>query len=203
VILTNRTPWDDARVEQELRAFTAAVGHFPTSGDLRAAGRNDLMCATTKRGGLLAWSKRLGLDRRRSTCDFAWEGEEAFAAACIARGIEAVRLTAENVKAPYDLLLDGVLRADVKSARLARHDGERTAWHYRVAKHVPADVLALWQAETGDVVLLPWWVGPVTNISIIPGAGKYAAYLNAWPLLRRMIDLRKSERAAPGAAAVA
>jgi hypothetical protein len=59
---SRRSRWfDDVVVEEELRAFTKGMTHFPTHHHFDAAGRGDLRCAVTDFGGTPYWAKRLGL----------------------------------------------------------------------------------------------------------------------------------------------
>lgn len=53
--------WTDAKLETELRAFTAGRTTFPTRREFDSASRADLRCAVANRGGAVPWAARLGL----------------------------------------------------------------------------------------------------------------------------------------------
>lgn len=187
--------WTDERIDTELRRVTGALGSFPSAAELRQLGMNDLCCAVTKAGGLIAWADRLGLARKHSDSDTGWDGERSVQALFTERNIECVRC--HEVKSPYDLLAAGVLRIDVKSARYAAYksDGCTSAgWFFRLGKHVQADLVILYMLDEGTFYALPWWVCPSGNITVSVGGGKYAPYADDWPLIERMIRTRTNER---------
>src|SRR5690242_3671320 len=107
-----RTQWTDELIEKDLREMSANLGHFPSALDMRQLKRNDLACIVSKRGGFLHWSERIGVARRESDSDFGWQGEEAFCVLLRAQGIKAERQ--QDVKSPFDILTDDIMRVDVK-----------------------------------------------------------------------------------------
>jgi hypothetical protein len=192
--------WTPDRIESELRGVVVALGSFPTTAELRGAGRNDLACAVAKSGGMIEWASRLGLDRKPSDSDFGWEGEKAFVELCTAQGLTAVR--SEGVKAPWDITIDGALRIDVKAARwhLYRQTG---GWHFRIGKRPQADVVVLYQADRGDFYGVPWWACPATNITLMESGGKYLPFKNNWDRIKGMLETRQAEMTQAAFAAVA
>lgn len=189
--------WSDELVETELRRITGALGWFPSASDLTGMGMNSLLCAVTRRGGLLAWSDRLRLARRHSDSDTGWEGEIAVRDLFVREGIPCER--SDAVKAPFDLLADGVLRVDVKAARYAEYRSPKAGttsrgWFYRLGKIPQADLILLYQLDAGTFYGLPWWECPTGNVVISPGQSKYARFLNDWPLVREMIARLKEDR---------
>jgi len=182
--------WCDAKVEEELRTVAAQLGSFPTASELRSMGRNDLTCAVTKFGGLIYWAERLGMQRKHSDSDTGWNGEKAFQAMVESQGMACERSTA--VKAPYDLLIESVVRIDVKTASFASY-GQSTGWFYRLGKAVQADLVVFYQPDTGDFYAVPWHQCPTGNVTLSRGGGKYASYLNNWALIRQLVASRKAE----------
>lgn len=61
-----RRHWTDEAVEAELRLLCEALGHFPSSSELRSMGRNDLAVQVSRRRGFVYWSGRVGTPRRES-----------------------------------------------------------------------------------------------------------------------------------------
>ena len=97
------------------------------------------------------------------------------------------------MKAPFDLLIDDVLRVDVKAARLCCYEHCR-GWFYRIGKHVQSDLILLWQLDTVNFYVIPWFECPRTNVTISEGGGKYARFQNNTEIIRCMLSLRKQER---------
>lgn len=179
-------------IEAELRGIAANLGSFPSSSELRELRRNDLACAVSKSGGFLQWSDRIGVPRKFSDSDFGWAGEVAFCDLCAAENLNAER--SSGLRWPWDLIIGGALRCDVKSANYAEY-GACRGWFYRVAKSPQADLIVLYQADTGDFFAIPWWVCPTTNVTISRDGGKYAAFKNDWSLVKRMLGVRLAEQA--------
>jgi|GEM_PF-2495214 len=188
--------WSETAIENDLRLIANAVGHFPSCRELAEMGRGDLANQVSKRGGFLNWSKRIGIGRQTSESDVGWEGEEAAASRLESLGFSVVRR--DGVKCPFDLLVDNVLRVDVKAARFCRY-GYCSGWFYRSGKHPQSDVILLWQLDTQNFYVLPWFRCPTTNITVSQDGGKYAPYRNNVALIREMVALRKVERDAHSA----
>lgn len=179
-------------IAEELVTIGKQIGKMPSVSYLRETGRNGLMCAITRRGGFLKWSERLGLNRSTSDSDTGWEGEK-MVESILARHLLPVSKPGA-VKSPYDLLVDGCLRVDVKSARFAEY-GYSKGWFYRIGKWPQADVIALLKLDTGDVYWLPWWVCPTTNITITPTGNRYTGFLNRIEVVQSLVNQRKAEMA--------
>jgi hypothetical protein len=89
----------------------------------------------------------------------------------------------------------------VKSARAASYGqhAHYSAYYYRIGKHPQADLMALYQIDTGHFYGIPWWEVPTGNITIAAsGAGKYERFRDNWPLVRQMIGVRMVERVTHG-----
>jgi hypothetical protein len=154
------------------------------------------MCAATRSGGLLAWSKKLGISRlANSDSDKGWAGERIVATRLMQRGYRVDKPQA--VKHPYDLLVDGILRVDVKTANLATYrtpgGGRCTGWFYRIGKVPTTDLVALLQKDIGNIYFIPWDACPHGNITITEN-GKYSEYRNRFGIVRSYVDALKQLR---------
>jgi hypothetical protein len=189
-MIATRKQWDDDRVKGAIHTVVAALGRFPSNSDLAEIGRGDLANQIRRRGGVLHWAERLGMQRQASDSDTGWRGEEAAATYLTEAGFKVT--CRSGVKCPYDLLIDDCLRIDVKSARLACYH-RCQGWFYRIGKYVQADVILLWQLDTGDFYALPWFVCPASSVTIAPTGGKYRAFRNNVTLIREMAAMRQKE----------
>jgi hypothetical protein len=193
-----RMKWDDETIADAIRGIAGKTGYFPSCGALRDMGRNDLACAISKSGGFTQWALRLGVPRKQSDSDFGWDGEMRVQGMFLSRLFACVR--SSGVRAPYDLLVNGILRVDVKTANYAEYPPCR-GWFYRVGKIPSSDIVFLYQMDTGDFYALPWWECPTTNVTIARNGGKYVNRKNNWPLLSEMVAARTVERDRESAAA--
>ena len=193
---STRQTWDDAKVADELRLVVDTLGHFPSSTELREMGRNDLACQISRRGGFVHWSERLGVSRQHSDSDTGWIGE-AMAAVYLREAGFAVSWRS-TVKWPFDLLVDDVLRLDVKAARRKQYD-LADGWFFRIGKVPQADLIFLWRLDVQDFFAIPWFACPNTSITISQSGGKYRRFHRNVGLIREMRDLRLNERHRVGA----
>ena len=168
------------------------TGKMPTNTFLRETSQNDLACQIVRHGGFAAWAERLGLKREHSDSDTGWTGEIEVQKALEAAGFKVERPTA--VRWPFDLLVDEVVRVDVKSTRFTKY-GPCAGWFYRVGKAPQADLLAFHQLDTGTTYWIPWNIAPHSNVTISKDGGKWANYRNATGILSKMVETRKLEAA--------
>jgi hypothetical protein len=187
-----RREWTDESREREIRAVADVVGHFPSNTELQQMGRHDLSNQICRNGGFVAWSERIGVARADSDSDFGWEGERKASELFIGQGYQVAK--GEGVKAPFDLLVNDILRVDVKTARYAEY-GACRGWFYRIGKTPQADLIFLLQFDTGEFYPLPWFACPRSNATIARDGGKYAKYRNNWDVVRQMLAARQLERA--------
>ncbi len=189
--MRKRQPWSDERFETEVREVTNALGRFPTVTDLKGMDRNDLANQIARRGGFPAVADQMGLKREESDSDTGWSGEDAAAEFLRSHGFHVD--TRNGIKCPYDLLVENVLRIDVKATKRCRY-GHSEGWFYRIGKYAPCDVVILWQLDTSECHVLPWYVCPATNITITPSDRKYAQFRNNIDVIREMLAVRAEER---------
>lgn len=184
------TKWTEAMIVERIMENYTRTGKFPTNSYLKETGQNDLANQLSKNGGFIAWAERLGLKREPSDSDTGWQGE-----------IEVMELLKKEwpnvtrsfaVRAPFDLLINDVLRVDVKSTRFAKY-GPCSGWFHRMGKLPQADVIALYQLDTKEVYWIPWNRVPTSNITITKTGGIYAMFRNNIDIVRRMLATREAE----------
>jgi len=185
----NRKTWTDESVASALTEIHAKIGMMPTNTYLQQIGRGDLSNQVCRRGGFLAWAERLGFKRAHSDSDTGWDGEKA-----VERQLQPhFKVERQGpVKWPFDLLVDGALRVDVKAARFATY-GACSGWFYRIGKAPQADLIALHQLDTGSTHFIPWTIVPRTNITISRTGGIWARFENNLEIVRSMASRRVEE----------
>ena len=117
--------WNEVTVAAELTAAAVPFGRMPTTKELHEIGRNDLALAASRRGGLAYWSVKLGLALKGEKTQFGLAIEEKICVWLREQGWDAVR---QNRRAPFDILVNGKLRIDVKAARFTSY---ATDYKYR------------------------------------------------------------------------
>lgn len=178
-------------VMAEAKMVADGLGHFPSKDELDRLGRSNLSNQLTRRGGFVFWTAKCGYQRIISDSDYGWAGEKLVSEMLQNRGHNI--LIKEGVKSPYDLIVDDVLRIDVKTAKKMTYQ-HVTGWFYRIGKYVQSDVVILLQSDTKDIFILPWWECVTSNITLSITGGKYAKFKNRFDILNNMIVARKNER---------
>jgi hypothetical protein len=166
------------------------TGIMPTNSYLTETGQGDLAQQIAKKGGFFKWAERLGLAREHSDSDTGWDGEKRVQKVLESAGFQVDRSTA--VKWPFDLLVNKVLRIDVKSANFTCY-GPCKGWFYRIGKAPQADLIALHQLDTGETYWIPWHIIPHSNVTISKDGGKWARYKEALWIVQSMLEPRQAE----------
>lgn len=188
--MANRKQWTDDMIAARIMENYNATGKMPTVSYLRDSGQNDLSVQITRNGGFKHWAERLGLKREPSDSDTGWDGEIEVENLLKSNGYKVQRSLA--VKWPFDLLVDGMLRIDVKAARYAEY-GPCRGWFYRIGKAPQADLIALYQLDTKEVYWIPWVHVPQSNITISRDGGIYAPFRGNIGVVHAMTLTRKNE----------
>lgn len=108
--------WTTERIDSEVRIIAARFyGRMPSATELRMADMNSLACAIGRQaGGYRGVAKRLGLPLKDSCTAFGQDWEMYVEAVLKNLGHAAERQT---TRASFDLLVNGKVRVNVKSAR--------------------------------------------------------------------------------------
>jgi hypothetical protein len=185
-----KVSWNKELVLKELRPICESLGSMPSSQYLKSIGRNDLSCAIVRQGGFENIASLIGFAREHSDSDTGWDGEKALLSLFLEKGFKCERSV--SLKAPHDLLINDLIRIDVKSANYAEY-GPSKGWFYRIGKEAQADIIALYEIDRGNVYFIPWNICPKTNITISVSGGKYKNFKNRFDLIELLSEKRKSE----------
>ena len=185
-----RKQWNEAMISDRIMENYRNTGTMPTNQYLKDTGQGDLANQISKKGGFFKWAERLGVARQHSDSDTGWDGEKRVQKILESAGFQVERCTA--VKWPFDLLVNKVLRVDVKSANFACY-GPCKGWFYRIGKAPQADLIALHQLDTGSTYWIPWNIIPHSNVTISKDGGKWARYKETLWIVQSMIETRQAE----------
>jgi hypothetical protein len=185
-----RKTWTEAMISERIMENYRNTGLMPTNQYLVDSGQGDLANQITKKGGFFKWAERLGLSRVHSDSDTGWDGEKRVQTILESAGFQVERSIA--VKWPFDLLVNKVLRIDVKSANFAAY-GPSKGWFYRIGKAPQADLMALHQLDTGETYWIPWHIINHSNMTISRDGGKWAQYKEALWIVQSMLETRQAE----------
>jgi hypothetical protein len=193
--------WTEEQIEAELRGVAQELGRMPSANELRARGKNDLACAIPRAGGYKAWAERLGLAQKGAATHRGLRIQGLVAAVLRERGFLVDEMT---TRAPYDLLVNGKARVDVKSARFSnfplqvvREDGTTRTWNragfvFGLNKAEPTcDLYILCGLDDKDTILWSYYIpadkARVQMITITP-EGKYTLFKEDLAQLRKLCE---------------
>lgn len=167
---------------------------MPTYSEMRTIYNGDsLTNKVTRTGGSFKWAKRLGLPMKQSETKLG-----VYAEKYVANLLRSSGFTVEEtpVRHPYDLLVDGCVKIDVKAANISyvRNDKIRA---YRLSKRQPTcDFYVL--CEIDDEVVSRIFVVPSsvvsgqTQIEMGFAKTKYAKYIDKYSLISDAVTFFKS-----------
>lgn len=184
------TEWTDERISEGVMriASTFEPERMPSNREvIEHEGNYSLACAIQKHGGYSYWASRLGLEQKYSDTKLGIEGEEYISQLLRQRGH---KVETTSVRFPYDLLVDGCIKVDVKTANESDVRGCRIHSYRLAKKKQTCDFYIFCEADTGRV-----YVVPANKLSgqVQVGMGleskEYAKYLGAFDLICEASDM--------------
>ncbi|MEK5038806.1 hypothetical protein [Sporosarcina sp. FSL K6-3457] len=134
--MKKRTMWTEELIKSELMKSIGILGvdRMPSAEELKSIGRNDLHCKISKTKKYSGWANELGLGLKNSetTLGHLFEGH-------IERVMKGLGFKAERMstKHPYDLLVEGTVKVDVKVANPYLLKGKHRTHTFRLGKVDP------------------------------------------------------------------
>ena len=144
-------------------------------------GNHALSMAIQKNGGYRYWAKRLGLDQKHSETLLGVRGENLIADYLESKGFTVKQTSAKH---PYDLLVNGCVKVDVKTANTSHVRGY-PVHAYRLSKRDhTCDFYIFFEADTLRSYVVPAHKchGQV-QVDMGKDSKRYADYLGAYYLL--------------------
>lgn len=146
-----------------------------------------LSCAVSKHGGFGYWANRLKLEQKHSDTKLGIEGERLVATCLKTLGF---KVETTSIKYPYDLLIDGCIKIDVKTANTSYVRGY-PIHSYRLAKGQPTcDFYVFLEADTKRIYVVPSSkLSGQVQVGMGIGSSPYAKYLGAFDLIKEASDM--------------
>ena len=147
-------------------------------------------CAIMKSGGYYHWAKKLGLEIKRSQSSLGYEVENE-----VKELIECLgyRCESTSTRHPYDLLVNGCVKIDVKAARVSKANGS-DCYSFRLAK--PQQTCDVYVAvclnddkEPQKIYVIPAHVMTgKTQLAIGAEHSKYDQYIDRWDIIDQLLQ---------------
>ena len=157
---------------------------------IEMTGSYALANAIQKNGGYEYWANRLGLERKHSETKVGIEYERKVAE-MLRKGGHNVQET--TIKHPYDLLVDGCVKVDVKVASTSLTRGSKVH-AYRIAKRQhTCDFYICCEVDTGGIYVIPAnMVTGQVQIEMGLNSQKYNHYKGAFYLIDDAVQFYQS-----------
>jgi hypothetical protein len=190
------TKWTDESIKTEIYSVISALNldRMPTRSEMVSVVGNGLPCIISKsKVGFYGWADKLGLETKKSETS-SGKKYEFIAERDIQKVYDVdldIKQMAQNY--PFDLLVDDVLKIDVKVGKRHNHFGCPSYTFGTGKKYASCDLyLCYGLGEDGQVetvYLIPSKAALATTLNItIGGNSKYNKYINKWELIGSMLE---------------
>lgn len=187
-----RARWSEELIGEKLQECVLALGidRMPTRSEIdKYCGDYALSNKVDKTYGYYGWAKKLGLEMKKSDTETGKFGEAYAAQWLTHRGYKVERMTTRH---PYDLLINGTIKADVKYSHLYKTKEGFAFYSFRLEKIYPTcDVyLAISEDPHGNkaVYIIPAKNVKQKQMSMGQKSSKYDKYLNRTDILDRLLQ---------------
>ena len=180
--------WTDELIESELRKVVdnLYLKRMPTANELKNIGRNDLHCKISRTKKYSGWAEVLGLPLKRSDTVVGHENEFKILKLLNKIGHTVERMTTKH---PYDLLINGRVKVDVKFSKSYLLKGQYKTNTFNLSKRYPTCdiyILVSEDHETGEekIYVIPSHLVQMTMINMGVNT-KYKVYENKFDYIKK------------------
>ena len=187
---TNGINWTDELIANGIEkiASTFEPKRMPTNREvIEFEGNYALSSAIQKSGGFSYWANRLGLEQKYSETALGIQGEKDIAMWLESLGFD-VKLT--SIKHPYDLLVNGCVKVDVKTANTSMIRGCPVHAYRLAKKDHTCDFYIFYEADTLKVYVVPAYKcqGQI-QVEMGNNSKPYVKYLGSYHLIKEAAEM--------------
>lgn len=174
--------WSEERVKNELIASIEAlmINRMPTADELKSLGRNDLHIKISRTKKYSGWADFLGLDRKGSET-LMGQGYEHYISNLLE--ISGNKVEQMSTKHPYDLLVNGTVKVDIKAGKAYLMRGSRVHSFGINKKDPTCDIYIIIAVDELGVIertfVIPSHFLKVVSLCIGKDS-KYSRFLDKW-----------------------
>lgn len=181
------TRWTDALIEQKIREVMSylQIDRMPTRTEIKSYYGNSGLAEKLSKVGYYTWADKLGLSTKASETGLGKSIEKFVTDLLINKGFRVEQMS-QNF--PYDLLVNDVIKIDVKASHLFRGKaGNFYAFSLEKKRFVADFYVFVCLSETGKkekIYVIPAYVGARNcQFSIGEHTSKYEKYIDRYDLL--------------------
>lgn len=188
--------WNDDSIREALLHMVESTGQatMPTHKEiLKFYGNYKLSNAIRRNGGTNRWAEELGLDVKECETKLGQQYEDYFVAEMMKRGRECERVNLRDGRYPYDVIVDGTVKIDVKAARPTDMRGYRFFCFNLEKRMQTCDFYVAYCVDENDkiekVYVIPSSVmHNKKQLSVGSNNSKYDSYIGRYDLIERTSD---------------
>lgn len=184
--------WTSKTIEKEINEVRNALGikRMPTMAEVNRVMQNtSLSNAISKSGGFYLWAEKLKLSVKISESDYSRDFEIKCKDYIESKGFSA-ELT--PTRFPYDILVDGVVKVEVKASRL--YKGRKGNFYsFNLDKKLPKSDINIFYCDnelSERIYVIPSYkLKGINQLSIGEVSSKYDRFINRWDYLAELVLL--------------
>lgn len=187
--------WTPELIESELRKCIESLmlDRMPTAAELREQlGRNDLHVQVGRTKKYSGWAAHLGLSLKSCETHMGNSYENKVGSLLVSKGYEVESMTTKH---PYDLLVNGTVKIDVKVAKPNYHFKVRCHTFGVNKKEQTCDVYICVaineQSETEKIFVIPSHMAQVKTLNVC-NESKYNRFIDAWHYIEQYSNFMAS-----------
>lgn len=185
--------WTDERIERAILEVVRSlqINYMPSSAQVKEVTQDEsLHNAICRHGSYRGWAKRLGLNNKKSETNTGNDYEEYIERILLDLGFEVEQM---STKHPYDLLVNGTTKVDVKVGSSYMLRDEHRVVTFATNKKQPTCDFYICvrldeQKQVEKIHVIPSQMAQVTTLCF-GEVSKYDVYINRYDLLRRHYEL--------------
>ncbi|PAE27891.1 hypothetical protein CHI07_16980 [Paenibacillus sp. 7884-2] len=177
--------WTNDLIEKEINDSmnVLCITRMPTASELMSIGRNDLHCAISKGLTYREWANKLEISMKESETTRGQRYERLIEEMIVNKGHEVESMTTKH---PFDLLVNGNVKVDVKMGVAHNHFGSRAHTFRPSSKYSTCDIYVCQAIDekgvTEKVFVIPSKFAQVETLNIGMNS-KYNKFIDRWDFI--------------------
>ena len=167
------------------------IDRMPSSVEIRKVTNSTSLCnAINKRGGFNHWANIMTLGQSECETRVGLSGELKVKDKLEELGYKVEKM---SIKHPYDLLVNGNIKIDVKTARKYNSGKEWSSYSFNLEKYNPTcDIYVFICVEDEKYLIIPSKFLKQTQLCITDKKSKYDIYKDRWDYIDKFDSFYKS-----------
>ena len=196
-----RIDWNKDNIEKALRYMVEQTGQktLPTHAETKKFyGNYKLSNAMRRNGGTRYWGERMNLEFKDCDSRKGEQFEDYFVAEMLEKGFDAERVNYDEPRFPFDVLINGCVKVDVKVARVFGSDKQGYySFNLEHKKH-SCDFFVCYCLDSSGENIVKTYIIPASimdgksQLGVGLSQSKYDAYIGRYDLIGQTCEFYDS-----------